>query len=919
MNKQKQSEIQELASQPSLIRNICILAHVDHGKTSLADSLISSNKIISSKLAGKLRYLDSRPDEQERCITMKSSSISLTYPLNNENYLINLIDSPGHVDFSSEVASALRVCDGGLLLVDVVEGICAQTFTVMKQSWDEGIKLCLVLNKIDRLFIELKMSAEDAYKHMKHIIEQANSVISRLFYEKRDRNDESETEEAYFFMPERGNVIFASAVDRWAFTLREFAEIYAPKIGLPPKNLCSCLWGSFYYNPKTKKVMKKPFNDTVKPMFVQLILEQLWKVYETIIVNSCSEEKLQVIIKRINVVLSARDISSMNSNPRVTLQSVMSSWMPLDRTVLSAVIRKLPSPLQAQKVKIAVIAPSLSVSCPELYEGVLSLNSTSLVSAFVSKMIPIDPKTQIARNPGDPEHKSTLIALTRVFSGTLTVNQPIYIIENKGEAIECLIENLYMLMGQYLIPINSAAPGTIVGIGGLQSIILKTATLSTQPTCCSFYPICSKSSPIVKVSVQPVHLYDMPSLINGLKLLDRSDSSVDIYMQDNGEHILVACGEVHLQRCIKDLEDTFAKIPISTSEPLVGFRETIEEGGKEFNDITANKRCQVFATAYPIPDQLVGFLEKNAEVIQKVFASGRTANIEEKRSFVSAFREVLNCCEPGLREMISEHMLGFGPKRSGCNILVHMDSPSVLDHETEADIDDSELPSENSSTNTSKVSSCEICIKDTLLVGFNSAANAGPLCLEPLRGVCIVVKAVKFCDGEIKDIYGPFQGQIISATHDVCKAAVLGNSPRLVEGLYECTFTTTQEYIGKLYAVINKRRGKIVEEVLTEGTDLFVCKAYLPVIESFGFAEELRRMTSGLVLPQLVFSHWQTMTEDPFFSRKTAEDFEEFGDQPILDNLPKTFINKIRRRKGMQTDEKLVAHSDKQRTLTKMR
>ena len=134
MNQKKQLEILELASQPTLIRNFCILAHVDHGKTSLADSLISSNKIISSKLAGKLRYLDSRPDEQERCITMKSSSISLTYQLNNENYLINLIDSPGHVDFSSEVASALRVCDGGLLLVDVVEGICAQTYTVMKQS-----------------------------------------------------------------------------------------------------------------------------------------------------------------------------------------------------------------------------------------------------------------------------------------------------------------------------------------------------------------------------------------------------------------------------------------------------------------------------------------------------------------------------------------------------------------------------------------------------------------------------------------------------------------------------------------------------------------------------------------------------------------------------------------------------------------
>lgn len=161
------------------IRNVCIIAHVDHGKTTLSDNLLSANEIISELQAGKLRYLDSREDEQEREITMKSSAINLIHndvkvtqeieedylkareeeksiirtqedSETTQDYAINMIDSPGHIAFAFEVSSGLKVCDGAILVIDSIEGVCSQTITNLRKAVDEGLTIILVLNKIDK-------------------------------------------------------------------------------------------------------------------------------------------------------------------------------------------------------------------------------------------------------------------------------------------------------------------------------------------------------------------------------------------------------------------------------------------------------------------------------------------------------------------------------------------------------------------------------------------------------------------------------------------------------------------------------------------------------------------------------------------------------------------------------------------------
>lgn len=223
-----------------------VIAHVDHGKSTLTDSLLAKAGIISRAKAGDARATDTRPDEQERGITIKSTAISLYGTMSDEDlkdvpsangndFLINLIDSPGHVDFSSEVTAALRVTDGALVVVDTVEGVCVQTETVLRQALGERIKPVVIINKVDRALLELQVTKEDLYQSFSRTIESVNVIISTYL-------DKALGDVQVY--PYKGTIAFGSGLHGWAFTVRQFAVRYAKKFGVDRNKMMERLWVS---------------------------------------------------------------------------------------------------------------------------------------------------------------------------------------------------------------------------------------------------------------------------------------------------------------------------------------------------------------------------------------------------------------------------------------------------------------------------------------------------------------------------------------------------------------------------------------------------------------------------------------------------------------------------------------------------
>ncbi|KAJ3795280.1 translation elongation factor 2 [Lentinula aff. detonsa] len=1235
---------------PLFVRNLTTLGHVDHGKTTLMDSLLASNNIISARMAGKIRYMDSREDEQERGITMEASAVGLKYRVKDgDMYVLNMIDTPGHVDFQSEVSTASRLCDGALILVDVVEGVQTQTTSLLRQAYQDQLTPILVLNKIDRMITELKLSPEEAYERLTRVVEDVNVVMGALWGGERMKkadNDADAAEDAattnddeddsgIYFDPAQGNVIFASAIDSWGFRPSHFARILVRKLfaeqiqsgkltaeGLKEKeeSLKKVMWGEWYFDPKSKRVVgSKAKRPGMKTLFVQIVLENLWKVYDAVI-GDPNPDKVLKIISSLSLTLPPRELRSLsnltpasNTNtadtsatsnyPKHLLSLIFAQWLPLSTSIVQTVIDIVPPPGVAQGRRMGrmlnVPSPkvtddnstSFSVPYEHLYAASPSLDVP--VCAYVSKMFAVrrgdlpeereKAKTTQARAARDKkraaaeklsaseevhegqevnddngevkekvqeEHQKdqdedVLLGFARIYSGTLSAGEQVLVLLPKfNPALEntktltndisitsvhssnipyvlglpssssnsqpsvnssssshpthptrITIAGLYLMMGRELLPVSSVSAGQIfaarfrydfpslagISEGGestslskeknkedVESVVWRGGTVvrpsrslqhaqAHTPWLINLGRITHSVPPIVRLSLLPAHPGDLPALLRGLRILEQADPCVETFQMDGGEWVIGGAGELHLERCLKDLRERFAKVEIHKSKPIVPFRETaVRESAesqlpgqpssqqqqqqqqqqqvvqhqqqKQFqvqfgsgsaggptgtisSSTSPNGIIQFTIRCVPLPSGIREFLAgkrrrgilarlrriqegksksritKNqgtseAPVAQGTGKHGAPREPQEERVFWTEFEEVCqkeasrkerkhrDADEQRLWKTLAERVCAFGllddarGDRRGVNddrgesdkrtiqseskVDVTTNSDSPAGESNNYNLENAEFESSPGDADAYGAGCVLVDARDTqnqnvesnpdardlssaidkfdplpyILTGFQLAIRQGPLCAEPVEGLAYFVEKVEV-DWEKLGVeieqnrITQTTGSLISAVRDACRSGLLEWSPRLMLAMYSCDIQCSTDVIGRVYGVLSKRKGRVVAEEMNEGTSFFTITARLPVVESFGFADELRKRTSGAAGAMLVFSGYDLLPLSPFWVPSTIEELEDLGTTADRVNQAKVYMDGVRERKGLFIDRKLMIEPEKQRTLKK--
>jgi len=803
------------------IRNMSVIAHVDHGKSTLTDSLVSKAGIIAASKAGETRATDTRKDEQDRCITIKSTAISMFFKMdqkdlafikqpiskkkdgsNEDGFLINLIDSPGHVDFSSEVTAALRVTDGALVVVDCVSGVCVQTETVLRQAIAERIRPILFMNKMDRALLELQLGQEELYQTFQRIVENVNVIVATYA-------DDDGPMGIVRVDVNNGSVGFGSGLHGWAFTLKQFAEMYATKFGVDTDKMMKKLWGESFFNPKTKKWSKEKAEDN-KRSFCMYVLDPIYMVFDAIM--NFKKEQTEKLLGKLTTASGklVKDVLKTEEKElegKPLMKCVMRNWLPAGDAMFQMIVIHLPSPVTAQKYRAELLyeGPHDDAACM----GIKNCDPEAPLMMYVSKMVPTSDKGRF-------------YAFGRVFSGKVATGQkarimgPNFVPGQKTDLYEKSIQRTILMMGGRVEAIEDVPAGNICGLVGVDQFLVKTGTISTLKEAHNMKQMKFSVSPVVRVAVEPKNPADLPKLVEGLKRLAKSDPMVQCMIEESGEHIIAGAGELHLEICLKDLEEDHACIPLKKSDPVVSYRETVsEESSIMCLSKSPNKHNRLFMKAVPMPDGLSEDIE-NGEVNPRDDFKTRGRYLADKYDYDVTEARKIWC---------------FGPDTNGPNLMI--DCSKGVQYLNE--------------------------IKDSVVAGFQWATKEGVMCDENLRAVRFNIYDVTLH----ADAIHRGGGQIIPTARRVLYASMLTAEPRLMEPVYLVEIQCPENAVGGIYGVLNRRRGHVFEEAQTPGTPMFVVKAYLPVNESFGFTADLRSNTGGQAFPQCMFDHWQVLPGCP--------------------------------------------------------
>ncbi|CAN0878970.1 110 kDa U5 small nuclear ribonucleoprotein component CLO [Linum grandiflorum] len=514
-----------LMSNPSLIRNVALVGHIHHGKTLFMDMLVEQTHNVctfNTKSEKHMRYTDTRVDEQERRISIKAVPMSLVLEdINSKSYLCNIMDTPGHVNFSDEMTAALRLADGAVLVVDAAEGVM-----------------------VDRLITELKLPPKDAYHKIRHTIEVINNHISAV---------SSTAGNATVIDPVAGNVCFASATAGWSFTLQSFARLYLKLHGIPvdPDRFAARLWGDMYYHPDSRTFKKKPPAAGGERSFVQFVLEPLYKIYSQVVGEH--KKSVETTLAELGVTLPN---AAYRLNVRPLLRLACSRVFGTASGFTNMLVRHIPSAKDsaARKVDHIYTGPKDSL----LYKSMTECDPSGPLMINVTKLYP------------KPDC-SSFDAFGRVYSGKVMTGQSVKVLgegyspEDEEDMTVKEVTKLCVYQARYRLPTSMAPPGSWVLIEGVDASIMKTATLCNvnyDDDVYIFRPLQFNTLPVVKTATEPLNPSELPKMVEGLRKISKSYPLAITKVEESGEHTILGTGELYLDSIMKDLRELYSEVEV---------------------------------------------------------------------------------------------------------------------------------------------------------------------------------------------------------------------------------------------------------------------------------------------------------------------------------------------------------------------
>jgi elongation factor 2 len=692
------------------IRNFGVIAHVDHGKTTMSDSLLAASGIISPSVAGQALALDSMKLEQNRQMTIRGANVTLFYENEGKEYVINMIDTPGHIDFTGRVTRALRAIDGVVVVSDSVEGIMTQTETVTRQALEERVRPVLYINKIDRLVKELRLDPQSMQKWLSNIIAEFNRLI--------DIYAEPELKEKWKVSLQGNSVAFGSAKDRWGFNFK-----VAQKKGISFKD-----------------------------------------VYDA---------------------YTSTDPDAIKS---------LADRSPLHEAVLGMVVQHHPPPHVAQRYRIPKIWPGDLDS--DIGKSLLACNEKGPAVMMVTT-INVDP--QAGR-----------VATGRLFSGTIKDGDEVYLIDAKRPG---KVQSVNIYMGNTREVVSMLPAGNIPALLGLDYAVAG-ETISTVKNIPAFESIKYVSEPVVTIAVEPKHPKDLPKLVEALRRITVEDPNLIVKInEETGETLMAGMGVLHLEIATSLLQE--AGLNITTSQPLINYRETIRTKAGPVMSKSPNRHNKIFMRV-----ELLG------EDIIEMIKTGHIKEDMDKKEMARILRE---------KGWNADEAKNVAAIDVGGNILIDETKGVQFIQES----------------------------MDSIRSGFDDVVHSGPIAHESIRGLKFILH--HFVPHEDPAHRG--LAQLMPAARRSMLGSMLVANSVLLEPILGIEIKCPQEQIGTVAGVLSSKRGKLLN-VEQKGL-ISIIQGEIPASETFDLSEVMRGGTAGKAMWNTYFKTWQPVPQSIFRSLVT--------------------------------------------------